>query len=200
MITDGQKHRADSRHVLGAVLYAVGAVPVLQVTGRSVGVENTQVFWTINACRGNNHTETLIWKNSPVIFDLSVTHTGGRTGFIWRTALFNFVAFVSRGNGTTEAAQFKVQTVWRCWGAEWQTDKWMCYQVPLVESFSTLSSLLWASTAVSQPPAEYQSLHAASVPTNWCQQSWCSSTSVSYNIKKEKKASSHVAFLWESLC
>lgn len=45
-------HRAEICHVLGTVLYAVRAVPILQVTGRSVGVENTHVFWTIDACRG----------------------------------------------------------------------------------------------------------------------------------------------------
>lgn len=58
--TEAHTHRADTRHVLGAVLYAVCAVSILQVTGCSVGVENTQVFWTIHACRGNNRTETLI--------------------------------------------------------------------------------------------------------------------------------------------
>ena len=56
-------------HLLGAVLYAVCAVSILQETGCSVGVENTQVFWTINACRGNNNTTQL--SERP---DASVTH------------------------------------------------------------------------------------------------------------------------------
>lgn len=37
-----------------AVLYAVVAVSILQVTGGSVGEEDAQVLWTIDACRGNN--------------------------------------------------------------------------------------------------------------------------------------------------
>lgn len=45
-------NKTDTSHVLVAVLYAVCAVSLLQVTGRSVGVENTQVLWTINACKG----------------------------------------------------------------------------------------------------------------------------------------------------
>lgn len=43
-------------HVRGAVLYAVCAVSIFQVTGGSVGVENTQVFWTVNACRDTTIT------------------------------------------------------------------------------------------------------------------------------------------------
>lgn len=38
------------RHLLGTILNAVCAVAVLQVTGCSVGVENTQIFWTIDTC------------------------------------------------------------------------------------------------------------------------------------------------------
>lgn len=53
-LTETHMHRVDTCHVLGTVLYALGAVPILQETGGSVGVENTQVFWTINACRGTN--------------------------------------------------------------------------------------------------------------------------------------------------
>lgn len=41
-----------AHHLLGTVVNAVGAVAVLQVTGRSVGVENAQIFWTIDACGG----------------------------------------------------------------------------------------------------------------------------------------------------
>lgn len=51
-------HKA-ARHLLGTVLNAVRAVAVLQVTGRSVGVENAQIFWTIDACGvgGINHNK-----------------------------------------------------------------------------------------------------------------------------------------------
>lgn len=41
-----------THHLLGTVVNAVRAVAVLQVTGRSVGVENAQIFWTIDACGG----------------------------------------------------------------------------------------------------------------------------------------------------
>ena len=46
-------------NILGAILYTVCAVSILQVTGGSVGVENTQVFWTISACRGTIITDHL---------------------------------------------------------------------------------------------------------------------------------------------
>lgn len=40
------------RRLLGTVLDAVGAVAVLQVAGSSVGVENAQIFRTVDACGG----------------------------------------------------------------------------------------------------------------------------------------------------
>lgn len=75
-----ETNRDDTGYVLGAVLYAVCAVSMLQVTGSSVGVENTQVFWTINACRGTTTTTHVKDQNTPVIFNLILTHMGVRTG------------------------------------------------------------------------------------------------------------------------
>lgn len=39
-----------THHVLGAVLDAVCAVSILQVTGRSVGVQDAEVLWTLQTC------------------------------------------------------------------------------------------------------------------------------------------------------
>lgn len=52
--------QADTGPVPVTVLYAVCAVPILEVAGSSVGVEDTQVLWAVNACRGTT-TPTLIW-------------------------------------------------------------------------------------------------------------------------------------------
>lgn len=48
--------------LLGTVLNAVGAVAILQVTGCSVGVENAQIFWTLDACGGRDKSQ-----HAPVI-------------------------------------------------------------------------------------------------------------------------------------
>lgn len=65
-------HRADTCHLLGTVLYAVCAVSILQETGCSVGVEDTQVFWTINACRGTNTTHLSERLNAEITLQSSL--------------------------------------------------------------------------------------------------------------------------------
>lgn len=66
-VTETREH---ARHVLVAVLYAFWAVSILQQTGGPVGVENAQVFWTLNACRGNKLKPT--YRNGQTTITVSV--------------------------------------------------------------------------------------------------------------------------------
>lgn len=77
-------------HLLGTVLNAICAVAVLQVTGCSVGVENAQIFWTIDTC---------VWGLDSSIY----------TGATQMLLINNFCSCDLRSaeNRTTERAQFK---------------------------------------------------------------------------------------------